>query len=139
MPEDSKTSTEAKPEQSDPAPAESDEAKTYTILHGQLESVYVNDADSIAVVKAKIEPNLTNRMTILQNYYNVCDLIKNQGLDSFSEVQYWAVADMTSGDESKVISFDVSKSTIDGIVSGTVLPNELEDYVDNLWILPSLK
>ena len=78
-------------------------------------------------------------MTIEQNYYNVCDLIKNQGLDAYDEVQYWAVADTTSGDEAKVISFTVPKSVIAKIASGNFPDNTLGDYVEDLWIHPSLK
>ncbi len=94
---------------------------------------------STIVIKAKIDSNLTNKMTIEQNYYNVCDLIKNQGLDAYDEVQYWAVADTTSGDEAKVISFTVPKSVIDKIASGNFPDNTLGDYVEDLWIHPSLK
>ena len=109
----------------------------YSLEYGKLEEV--NSIGSIIVIKAKIESNLTNKLTIEQNYYDVCGLIQDQGLDVYDEVQYWAIADMTNGEEAKVISFDVPKQTINGIVSETVLPNQLEDYLNNLWIHPSLR
>lgn len=109
----------------------------YKIKFGKFLSAQTTG--STIAIKAKIDSNLTNKMTIEQNYYNVCDLIKNQGLDVYDEVQYWAVADMTSGDEAKVISFTVPKSVIDKIASGNFPDNTLGDYVEDLWIHPSLK
>ena len=106
------------------------------LAHGDLLSVMQNERN--VVVKAKIKSNMTNQMTIDQNYYSVTDLIKNHGFNTCDELQYWAVADMTSGDESKVISFTVDKDTIDKVYSGNILDNKLGEYVSDLWILPSL-
>lgn len=106
------------------------------IQHGELLSVFYNDG--IVVVKAKIQPNLTNNLTIEQNYFNIGDLIKNHGFNTCDELQYWAVADMTSGEEVKVISFDLDKSTIDNLYNEKIFENQLEDYVDNLFIHISL-
>lgn len=78
-------------------------------------------------------------MTISQNYYNACDIIRNQGGDEFTEIQYWAVADMTDGTEGKVLSFTVPKYVIDMISSGGFADNTLGEYAEDLWILPSLQ
>lgn len=110
---------------------------TYTLKYGELLSVN-NSAGSTAVIKAKIRPNLTNDLTIKQNYYNVCDLIQNQGFSIYQEIQYWAVADLTNGNEGKVISFTVPKAVIDRVAEGNFPENMLADYVEDLWILPSL-
>ena len=107
------------------------------LQYGDLLSVVFNDG--IVVVKAKIQPNLTDKMTIEQNYFNVGDLIKNQGFNTCKELQYWAVADMESGDEVKVISFDLDKTTIDKVYSEKILENQLEDHIDNLFIHASLE
>lgn len=104
---------------------------------GELLSVIYNDG--IVVVKAKIQPNLTNNLTISQNYYNVGDLVKNHGFNTCEELQYWAVADMTSGEEVKVISFDLNKSVIERLYNETLFENQLEDYVENLYIHVSLQ
>lgn len=111
------------------------------ILHGELESITENaiDGKSIVVVKTKITPSFTNKGTIDQNYFNVEDLIQKQGYDKYDEIQYWAVADMTDGSESKVISFTVSKELIENIKNEKVVAIEFDKYVDDLWILPSLK
>ena len=106
------------------------------LQHGELLSVFYNDG--VVVVKAKIQPNLTNQMTIDQNFFNVGDLIKKHGFNTCEELQYWAVADMTSGDEVKVISFDLDKSTIDSLYSEKIFESQLKDYVDNLFIHNSL-
>ena len=51
----------------------------------------------ILVVKAKITPSYNNKATINQNNFNVQDIVKNQGGNTYKEIQYWAVADMEDG------------------------------------------
>ena len=94
--------------------------------------------DGVVVVKAKITPNLTNKMTIQQNYHSICELITDHGFDSCRELQYWAVADMADGSEGKVISFTLDSDTILGVANQTILPINLDGYLQDLWILPSL-
>lgn len=105
---------------------------------GELVSVTGSDEETV-VVKAKIEPSYNNKTTIDQNYYNIETLINENGFDKYTEIQYWAVADMNSGEESKVISFTVNKDLIDKIKNKQVVANELGDYVDELWIHQSLR
>ena len=109
---------------------------SYSLQYGDLLSV--NNSGSTVVIKAKIKPSLTNKMTIDQNYYNVCDLIQNQGLDVYEKIEYWAVADLTSGKEGKVISFTLPKALIDRIAQGEFPENKLGDHAEDLWVLPSL-
>ena len=106
-------------------------------LHGDLISV-IQSGNNV-VVKTKIESSWNNDLTIKQNYFTVSDLIKNHGFNTCNELQYWAIADMTSGMESKVISFTLDKETIDKIYNGIILDNEIGDYSSDLWILPSLR
>lgn len=103
---------------------------------GDLLSVTQNG--TVVVVKAKIQSNLTNKMTIDQNFSNVDDLIQNHGFDTCTELQYWAVADTSVG-ESKVISFTLDKASIDGIKSGSIVWTQLQERAIDLWILPSLR
>lgn len=92
------------------------------------------------VIKAKIEPNLTNRMTITQNYQNIIQMLQKDDYTQYDSIQYWAVADMTDGSEGKVISFTVDKSCIEAITNGTIASGDtLEEYLTDLWILPSLQ
>lgn len=95
--------------------------------------------DNNVVIKAKIKPGVDKESTIRKNYHNVCDLITKNGFDACSEIQYWAVADMTNGEESKVIQFTVDKNTIENIKNEKIFATQLEDYVDGLFIHPSLR
>lgn len=115
--------------------AEETESK-YKLKTGEL--LDVKEIDNVLIIKAKITSQLTNKLTIAQNYHNVEDIIKNQGGDEFSEIQYWAVADMSNGEESKVISFTVSSEVIEGTSSGDIVAIQYPDLVTDLWILPSL-
>ena len=98
-----------------------------------------NEYNNTLTIKFKIKPSMTNKMTVDQNGYNVEDLILNQNANKFDEIQYWAVADMTDGSESKVISFTLNKKLIDNIKQQYVVGNQIVNQSDDVWILPSLK
>lgn len=108
------------------------------LLYGDLLGVNYG-GDGVIVVKGKISGQLSDRLTISQNYYSVCDLIKNWGFDTCQELQYWAVADMADGSEAKVISFTLDRATIEGVAGGSILENQLGDHVSDLYIHPSLQ
>lgn len=116
---------------------ENNDTGSYKIKHGEFLESSIND-DTL-VIKAKIEPSLNNKLTISQNGFNVEDVIKNQGGDQFKEIQYWAVADMTSGEESKVISFTLNEELIKNIKDGNVVANQIIDNAQDVYILPSLQ
>lgn len=109
------------------------------VKFGDLLSVNVN-SDNVVVVKVKISSSYSNQATIDQNYYNVVDLIRNQGFDQYAEIQYWAVADMSDGSEQKVISFTVAGDLI-ATISGAenFADNTLGDYLTDLWVHQSLR
>lgn len=122
--------------------AESDPAENteYKLEHGDLVSAITNEIDgkNVLVIKAKISSSYNNSATVDQNYYNVEDLIQNQGCAEFDEIQYWAVADMSDGKESKVVSFTVGSELIKKIADKSIAANQLGDHVADLYILPSL-
>ncbi|WP_455619661.1 hypothetical protein [Eisenbergiella sp.] len=120
--------------------SEKAEAAEYKLEHGDLVSAIVNEIEgqNVLVVKAKISSSYNNKSTVDQNYYNVEDLIQNQGCAEFDEIQYWAVSDMSDGTESKVISFTLDAELIRKIAEKSVAANQLGDYVADLYILPSL-
>ena len=91
------------------------------------------------IIKAKIEPSYSNKATVDQNYYNIEDIIKKQGGSRFTEIQYWAVANMTDGSEQKVISFTVPEKVIKNISDGKIVANQIGKYVDDLFIHASLR
>ncbi|MBA8937266.1 hypothetical protein [Clostridium beijerinckii] len=109
----------------------------YTLEFGTLVDATVNN--NALIIKAKIKPSVSNKTTIDQNGFNVEDLIVNQGASKFNEIQYWAVADMTDGSESKVVSFKVNKDLINKINNKNMFGNQIIDYAGDVWILPSLK
>nr|WP_295735309.1 hypothetical protein [uncultured Intestinibacter sp.] len=111
------------------------EAKV-NIKYGQFEEAFAYD--DLLVVKAKISPSYSNKATINQNNFNVEDIIKNQGGDKFKEIQYWAIADMKDGSESKVISFTVGEDVIQAIKNRRLAGNQIIEYSTDVWILPSL-
>ena len=90
------------------------------------------------VLKAKIESNLTNKMTIQQNAHNVEDFILKNDMEGIKELQYWAVADMTNGEESKVISFTLNENMINSVKNKTLFAIDLIDNAKDIWIHPSL-
>lgn len=106
---------------------------------GELVSLNQTPFTNNIIVKAKIQPSYSNDATIFQNFLNIQALIQRDGFDQYDEIQYWAVADMTSGDEAKVISFTVPKSTIDGIAAEAISANQIQDNVTDIWLHPSLK
>ncbi|MGU9052051.1 hypothetical protein ACV3XU_10690 [Clostridium perfringens] len=107
------------------------------LKHGELLDVNIND--KILTIKAKISPSYNNKATIKQNGFNVEDIILNKGGDLFDEIQYWAVADMTDGDESKVISFTLTKDQINAVKNKQLLGNQIVEQANDVWILPSLR
>lgn len=119
-----------------------EKAAEYSLLHGELISTITNTVNdkNVIVIKAKISPSYSNKATIDQNYFNIEDFVKNQNGSQFDEIQYWAVAAMTDGSEGKVISFTVNKDMINSILTDKYfVPISYGDYVEDLWILPSLK
>lgn len=113
------------------------DAQNLKLQHGDLISLNYG-GNGIFVVKAKISPSYSNEATIHQNYFSVCKLIKKHGFDACPELQYWAVADMADGSESKVISFTLDSEVIKSVADETIIENQLGNYVDDLYILPSL-
>ncbi len=93
------------------------------------------------IVKAKIPSSSTNGQIPLRCYKTVCDMICEQGCDVFDEIQFWAVADTTAGDETKVISFTVPGDVIKVVAENdpAMFVKTLGDYTEDLWMLPSIK
>ena len=109
----------------------------YSLPNGELLDTNLNN--NTLIIKAKISPKSTNEKTINQNYSNIVDLVRNQDCDKYDAIEYWAVADMSDGSESKVISFTVPDYTIDNVVIGTVTADNMGSYVDDLYLHESLR
>lgn len=96
------------------------------------------DGRMVIVLKAKITPSMTNKLTIDQNYMNACEWLQKHS-NKCDEFQYWAVADMQDGSEGKVISFTLNADTVENIRNKNIADIQIPDYAQDLWILPSLK
>ncbi len=113
----------------------------YSLEFGELVDVNTSEFGDkkIIVIKAKIKPSFNNESTINQNGFNVENLICEQGVDEFDEIQYLAVADMNNGSEEKVISFTVNKEMIQKIKNKEMVGNKIVENAQDVWCLPSLK
>lgn len=111
--------------------------QTITVPYGELLSVI--QTEDIVVVKVKIKSSYSNETTISQNYHNIEALVDRYNFDEYSQIQYWAVADMQGGDVSKVVSFDVPQWVSEAIKEDSLVAIQLGDYVENFWVLPSLR
>lgn len=109
------------------------------IAYGKLLSVTdARDINGTVSVRVKINSNLTNKMTIEQNYYNAVDLISNRGYNN-CELKYFAVMNRTDGSEGKIMSFTVPSAIVDMIASKEIVAIQLPDCVTELWIHPQLQ
>lgn len=140
----STTQSESRAETGDTSNNAGDQSKSdqaYTVLHGTLLDANPDggtDGNTL-VIKVKITGSYSNKATVDQNYYNIEDIVKNQGGTSFECIDYWAVADMSNGEEAKVVAFTVSADTIRALSNGNIATNKLGEYVDDLYIHPSLQ
>lgn len=103
-----------------------------------IENTDIETNTRYCIIKAKIRNSYDNKATINQNYFNIEEFIKNHNGNQYDEIQYWAVADMKDGNESKVISFTLNKDIINKIYNNTIVANQIGDYATDLWILSSL-
>ena len=107
---ESSSSIESSVASSEPESSEAEESSKRVEVNGYyLKFGTIQDANpdggvdgTTLVIKAKIESLLSNELTIKQNYHNVADIVQNQNGTDFECIDYWAVADMRDGSESKV-------------------------------------
>lgn len=90
-------------------------------------------------VTVSIDWIASNSNTVYQNYFNVCDLIQNQGADSYTTINYTATMPTTDGGTATVVFFVVPITAIDKVKAGNFAEITLSEYVDDLWIHPQLQ
>lgn len=114
--------------------------KPSELLYGDLLELKETELEdkTVIVLKAKITPSATNKMTIDKNYMNAFEWLQKHD-NKCDEFQYWAVADMQDGSESKVMSFTLNADVINAIREKTIVDIQLSHYAEDIWILPSLK
>lgn len=89
-------------------------------------------------VNVDIFPLSSNKRTIEQNYQNVFYIIQTQTKDKFDQIEYRATANMTNGKNAVAVSFTIPSETIEKILNKKIKYSELGEYVDDLYIIPSL-
>ena len=82
----------------------------------------------------KINYLYSNRSTILQNYYNIEQYIKNNNLEDINNIQYIGYIN-----DNKIISFNVNKELISKIKNKEIIVYDYEDELNELWISNELK
>lgn len=107
------------------------------LSHGELQDVTTNG--SSIVLKAKIKSSYSKEATIQGCFFSVYEAIQDYGLNQYSQLQYWAVADMTNGTEQKVISFTIPQDVLEGVANETILENQLINYATDVWLAPALQ
>lgn len=107
-------------------------------LSGDMLDLYIDNDESLAIVKMQIEPKLRSKSTISQNYTNICDLVYKHDFDRFDRIEYWAVMNVidSSGNDAtiKVISFSLDRDIIEKISKKTIYSGNLEKYLQDLYI-----
>ena len=86
-----------------------------------------------------LEINGDHEMAIRQNYYNVDEIIWEQGGEVFDRIEYRAVMKMPNGKKEKAVSFSLSKEVISNLYAEIILADDLGEYADNLYINPKLQ
>lgn len=125
-----------------------DEIKTndkqidFKIKNGELIDYTINEYDNIIVIKVKLDDTEFNTVSIPENLNNVVDLIKNQGLDQYKEIQYWSVIDLKQNKkttEEKVISFTIKQENYNAIKNNNLKYYEMKEFMEDLWLHPNLR
>lgn len=113
--------------------------KRYKLEYNNCIDVVYNEIDgrNVVVIKSRHTAD-ADKKSAKRCFYDVEDLIQNQGLETFDEIQYWTVKDLGDGDV-KLVAFTVNKDTIQKIYNKQIAVSEYEKYVDDLWVHPGLK
>lgn len=119
-----------------------DKQMDFKIKNGELIDYTINEYDNIIVIKVKLDDTEFNTVSIPENLNNVVDLIKNQGLDQYKEIQYWSVIDLKQNKkttEEKVISFTIKQENYNAIKNDNLKYYEMKEFMDDLWLHPNLR
>lgn len=91
------------------------------------------------IIKAEIKINFNNIFTVIQNGYNIENLILEQDLDKFDEIQYWAIANDGNIKEEKVISFTINKEIISKIKNREIEGDKIIENSQDIWVSPKIR
>ena len=119
-----------------------DKQLDFKIKNGELIDYTINEYDNIIVIKVKLDDSEFDTVSIPENLNNVVDLIKNQGLDQYKEIQYWSVIDLKQNKkttEEKVISFTIKQENYNAIKNNNLKYYEMKEFMEDLWLHPNLR
>ncbi len=105
--------------------------------YGELKDIVVTENGPL--VSAKITSSSSNQNAIDQCYYDACDFIRNYAGTDYDEVTFAGYADFQDGTEKKFIQFTIPENVIKTIATGDFADNTLGDYVNDLWIIESMR
>lgn len=113
----------------------------YDSQKGQLVDVQIsnNETGNVIVAKYYIASALDNTMMLNMVLFNIFDLVQNEGGSAFDEVQVWAQAPSTSGEDVKFVQFTLSKPVLELIAANGCVPEQLLALSDDLWVIPSME
>lgn len=114
---------------------------SFSVNFGTLKDVTFKKADEAIICEAKIKiyPLGTNQETVTAIYSSAKDIIYDKQCDVFDEVSFFIVAKMEAGTESKVMSFDLTRDTIELIKKNDIPCSQYGNYVKNLFVFPALR
>lgn len=116
----------------------------YRLKFGKLLDVknWEHEDKKRVIIKAEIKINFNNIFTVVQNGYNIENLILEQDLDKFEkfdEIQYWAIANDGNIKEEKVISFTINKEIILKIKNREIEGNKIIENAQDVWVSPKIR
>ncbi len=71
---------------------------------------------------------------VVQNYFNLADMIQYQGCSTFDRIEYMAMADLGNGQVINVFSCVLHAEAIAGIANGTISTMSIGSYLDDVFI-----
>ncbi|MDL2217253.1 hypothetical protein LJC27_01170 [Christensenellaceae bacterium OttesenSCG-928-M15] len=80
----------------------------------------------------------TKKDSVLQNFKTVANFIVAGGGNAYDEIRYIAYYTEPGAEQEEIISFRVDKETIDKIIDGSVMPENMDEHVKRLYIKPEL-
>lgn len=71
---------------------------------------------------------------VVQNYFNLADMIQYQGCSAFDRIEYMAMADLGNGQVINVFSCVLQGEAIAGIANGTISAMSIGSYLEDVFI-----
>ena len=117
-----------------PAPVTWESYGTHTVTYGSIDAAEI-DEEMNALTFVVMRPDSSSSPTTMdQNYYNVCEIVFNQGADQFDWIFYYLYTEIPNSMPECNLSFVVPKETIAKIKTGEYSYADLNDHVEELMV-----